>query len=181
MRNDRDPDEADLPAQEAPSRQGAWLPRPDEEHGWAPRPGRATRARPEAPDGLTSARGTAPPLVMLSRPRDFASIQRSGTARSHPLLLARLLRTDLPTTRFGFATGRTLGGAVVRNRVRRRLRETIRSMSPSLRPGWDVLIVARPGLVLADRAALIAALERVLVRDGVLDAPARPLAPEARR
>ena len=112
-----------------------------------------------------------PRLVMLSRPRDFASIQRAGIARSHPLLLVRLLRTDLPATRFGFATGRNLGGAVVRNRVRRRLREILRSMSPSLRPGWDVLVVARTGIVAADRAALTDALERVLSRDGVL-APA---------
>ncbi|MEO5883980.1 MAG: ribonuclease P protein component, partial [Candidatus Limnocylindrales bacterium] len=83
---------------------------------------------------------------MLSRPQDFTAIQGTGTTRSHPLLTARFLRTDLPTTRFGLATGRRLGGAVVRNRVRRRLREAIRVMTPSFQPGWDVLIIARPAI-----------------------------------
>jgi ribonuclease P protein component len=105
---------------------------------------------------------------MLSRPQDFAALQERGTIRSHPLLAARVLRTDLGTTRFGFATGRALGSAVVRNRVRRRLREAIRSMQPSLRPGWDVLVIARPAIVGADLGAIGTALGRLLARGGVM-------------
>jgi len=105
---------------------------------------------------------------MLSRPRDFATLQGEGVLRAHPLLLARFVRTDLETTRFGLATGRKLGGAVVRNRVRRRLREALREMVPSFQPGWDVLIIARPGLVESDHDALVGALRRVLLRGGVL-------------
>jgi len=96
---------------------------------------------------------------MLSRPQDFAAL-RAGTLRSHPLLTARFLRTDLETTRFGLATGRKLGGAVVRNRVRRRLREVLRAMAPSFQPGWDVLIVARPAIVQADHRTLVRSEER---------------------
>jgi ribonuclease P protein component len=105
---------------------------------------------------------------MLSRPQDFAALQGSGTIRSHPLLTARFLRTDLETTRFGLATGRKLGTAVVRNRVRRRLREVLRAMAPSFQPGWDVLIIARPGIVDTDHATLVQALGRLLRRGGVL-------------
>lgn len=108
---------------------------------------------------------------MLSRPQDFAALQERGTIRSHPLLAARVLRTDLGTTRFGLATGRALGSAVVRNRVRRRLREAIRSMQPSLRPGWDVLVIARPAIVGADLAAIGTALRRLLARGGVMAEP----------
>lgn len=106
--------------------------------------------------------------MTLSRPRDFTTLQGEGVLRTHPLLLARFVRTDLETTRFGFATGRKLGGAVVRNRVRRRLREALRVMAPSFQPGWDVLIIARPALVEADHDALVGALRRVLRRGGVL-------------
>lgn len=88
--------------------------------------------------------------------------------RSHPLLAARIARTDLDVTRFGFATGRALGSAVTRNRVRRRLREALRVMAPSFQPGWDVLIIARPALVTADHDALVTALRRLLGRGGVL-------------
>lgn len=105
---------------------------------------------------------------MLSRPEDFAAIERAGIRRSHPLLTARFLRTDLEVTRFGLSTGRKLGRAVVRNRVRRRLREALRVMAPSFQPGWDVLIIARPALVEADHGALVGALERVLRQGGVL-------------
>ena len=105
---------------------------------------------------------------MLSQKQDFAALQERGTIRSHPLLAARVLRTELGITRFGLATGRALGSAVVRNRVRRRLREAIRLMQPVLQPGWDVLVIARPAIVGADHVAIGAALGRLLARGGVL-------------
>jgi ribonuclease P protein component len=109
---------------------------------------------------------------MLTNPRDFAALQREGISRSHPLFHARFRRTDLGTTRFGLSTGRRLGGAVVRNRARRRLREALRVMAPSFQPGWDVLIIARPAIVDADRDALVGAVRRILRRGGILEGPA---------
>jgi ribonuclease P protein component len=105
---------------------------------------------------------------MLSSPRDFAALMERGKTRSHPLLATRVLRTDLGTTRLGLATSRALGSSVVRNRLRRRLREAMRMLAPELRPGWDVLIVARPGLVRTNQGALVEALTRLLRRSGVL-------------
>jgi ribonuclease P protein component len=105
---------------------------------------------------------------MLSRPEDFAALQDGGTARSHPLLVVRTFRTNLEETRFGISTGRKLGGAVVRNRVRRRLREALRVMAPSFQPGWDVLIIARQPVIAASREALTGALQNLLRRGGVL-------------
>ena len=60
---------------------------------------------------------------------------------------------------------------MVRNRVRRRLREALRVMAPSFQPGWDVLIIARPAIVEADHDALVGALRRLLTRGGVLGGP----------
>jgi ribonuclease P protein component len=105
---------------------------------------------------------------MLSRPEDFAALQGEGTVRSHPLLVVRYRRTGLEATRFGFSTGRKLGGAVVRNRVRRRLREALRVMAPSFQPGWDVLIIARPPIVTAEYTTLTGVLQNLLRRGGVL-------------
>ena len=169
----RHPHEADLPAQKAPSRKGAWFPRPDEDHRRPSSSGRPAGSGSEAADGLTDGRGhDSPRLVMLSSPQDFAALQRDGTSRSHTLLHARFRRTDLGTTRFGLSTGRRLGGAVVRNRVRRRLRVALRAMAPSFQPGWDVLIIARPAIVGADHDALVGAVRRVLLKGGVLGGPA---------
>jgi ribonuclease P protein component len=105
---------------------------------------------------------------MLSRPQDFKALQERGTMRSHPLLATRVLRTDVGPTRFGLATSRALGSAVVRNRVRRRLREALRSMGPEMRPGWDVLVICRPAIVGADYRAVTQALRRLLTRGGVV-------------
>jgi ribonuclease P protein component len=105
---------------------------------------------------------------MLSSPRDYATLTAEGTVRSDPLLVARIRRTDLGVTRFGFAIGRRLGSAVRRNRIRRRLREALRAMTPTPQPGWDVLIIARPPIVEADHDALVEALRKVLGRGGVL-------------
>jgi ribonuclease P protein component len=162
-------DEADIPAQEASPRQGTRLSRPNEDVERSPGPGRAAGPWPEAPGDLTTERGSQRPrLVMLSRPQDFAALQERGTIRSHPLLATRILRTDVGPTRFGLATGRALGSAVIRNKVRRRLREALRSMGPSLRPGWDVLVIARPAIVEADLRTITQTLRRLLARGGVL-------------
>ncbi len=57
---------------------------------------------------------------------------------------------------------------MVRNRVRRRIKEALRVMAPSFQPGWDVLIIARPAIVEVDHDALVGALRRVLRSGGVL-------------
>jgi len=99
---------------------------------------------------------------MLRRKGDFDALQRSSKSKMHPLLVARFLPNDLGRTRFGLSTGRRVGGAVVRNRVRRRLRAAIRAHAAELEPGWDVLLVARPPSADADYAALDRALRGVL-------------------
>ena len=105
---------------------------------------------------------------MLSRPGDFARLAEGGVAKTHPLLVGRFSRTDLDQTRFGFATGKRLGGAVVRNRARRRIREDLRAMAPSFQPGWDVLIIARSPATGADFETLAGTLQTLLRRGGVL-------------
>ena len=161
--------QADISPQEAPPREGARVPRPHEDGGRAPRALEPAREGPAEALGLTGGRSHNPlRVVMLSRPGDFARLAEGGVTRTHPLLVGRFVRTDLDQTRFGLATGKRLGGAVVRNRVRRRLREELRVMAPSFQPGWDVLIIARPAIIDGGQDALIGALRRVLRSGGVL-------------
>jgi ribonuclease P protein component len=163
-------DEADLSAQEAAPQQGTRLSRSNEDHRGTPGTGRPSRSRPQEAHGLTKDRGLNPPrLVMLSKPEDFAALQGVGTVRSNPLLVVRIRKNGLEETRFGLSTGRKLGGAVVRNRVRRRLREALRVMAPSFQPGWDVLIIARPPVIGADYQTLAGTLQSLLRRGGVLE------------
>lgn len=108
------------------------------------------------------------PVETLRRTADFEALQRSGTRKAHPLLVVRLAPNGLSRTRVGFSTGRRLGGAVVRNRVRRRLRAIVRYLAPRVAPGWDVVIQARSGSTQASYADLCEAVERLFQRGGIL-------------
>jgi ribonuclease P protein component len=108
-----------------------------------------------------------PALPTLRRRADFEAIGRHGTARSTPLLVLRWMRTDRAETRIGMSTPRTLGGAVRRNRVRRRLRELVRERLGRIGPGWDLLLIARPAAGDASHAELGAAIDALLRRSGI--------------
>jgi ribonuclease P protein component len=70
--------------------------------------------------------------------------------------------------RVGFVCGRSVGGAVARNRARRRLKEGWRELAPRLRGGRDVVIVARPEMSGAAMGELLAEMERLLLRGDVI-------------
>ena len=108
-----------------------------------------------------------PALPMLRRRADFEAIGRHGTARSTPLLVLRWLRTERGETRIGLSTPRTLGGAVRRNRVRRRLRALIRDRIGAIGLGWDLLLIARPAAGDASQAELGAAIDALLKRSDI--------------
>jgi ribonuclease P protein component len=104
---------------------------------------------------------------MLRHKADFEALGRNGTARSTRLLVLRSLRTGRPETRIGLSTPRSLGGAVQRNTVRRRLREIVRERLEAIGPGWDLLLIARPEAATASYAELREALGSLLERSGI--------------
>ena len=84
----------------------------------------------------------------LSRSRDFDAVYRQGKSVSTRFLVlywfARDAQDDEP--RLGIAVPKQLGGAVVRNRIKRQLRETWRAALDRVPPGNDYVLIARPGL-----------------------------------
>ena len=77
-------------------------------------------------------------------------------------MVVRFVPNGRDHDRFGISTGRRLGGAVQRNRVRRRVREILRHHPNDSGHGWDILIVARGPAVGASFDELRSALERLL-------------------
>ena len=90
----------------------------------------------------------------------------SGQANGYLVLYARKNRTD--TNRVGITVGKKLGHAVVRNRVRRRLREVYRLNEDKFQPGWDIVVVARTRAVYADFAQLTDAYMTAAQKAGIL-------------
>ena len=92
----------------------------------------------------------------------------SGHANSYLVLYARKNRTA--TNRVGLTVSKKLGCAVVRNRVRRRLREVYRLNELRFAPGWDIVVVARSRCVNADFQKLTDAYLSLAQKAGILEA-----------
>jgi ribonuclease P protein component len=100
----------------------------------------------------------------LTSATDFKRVRRYGKSHAHPLVVLISLPNDLDVTRFGVAAGRSLGNAVRRNRAKRQIREVIRPLIPSLKPGWDNLLLARSDMAEASFKEIKTAIETVLKR-----------------
>lgn len=91
----------------------------------------------------------------------------SGHANGYLVLYARRNRTA--TNRVGVTVSKKLGHAVVRNRVRRRLREVYRLNEDRFAPGWDIVVVARSRCVGADFQKLTRAYLSLAEKAGILN------------
>ena len=96
-----------------------------------------------------------PKTRRLTRRSEYERVKRNGiTRRGDRLMLNTAPIENCGPWRAGFVTARRLGGAVVRNRVRRRLREIVRRHQHELRDGFWFVVVARCEAATASSHAL---------------------------
>ncbi len=79
----------------------------------------------------------------LKKNSDFRRLYAKGKSAVTPYLVLYARPNRLGENRLGYTVSTKLGHAVVRNRVRRRLREIYRLNAPQLRQGYDLVVVAR--------------------------------------
>lgn len=110
----------------------------------------------------------------LSRSRDFDAVYREGLRRSRWPLLIFGKPNNLGHHRLGLSVSRRVGNAVMRNRIKRRLREAFRLSQPDWPGAYDLVAVVRPHeqLTLDEYARLLTAcVERIDAADRRRAAP----------
>jgi ribonuclease P protein component len=170
-----DKDETDLSAQQSAAKADPRVPRPD---GVARRTSCAQAAAQQGsppPDGFgpaQTARVNSKPDARfgkehrLRRRADFLRVRRIGIRFQTAHFVIYLAKLPGPeAARLGLAVSRQIGNAVVRNRTKRRLRESFRcSLKPVLCSGSAVMVVARKGAAELKTQEVTAELKPALVR-----------------
>lgn len=119
--------------------------------------------------------GATGAIQYLTKPHQYAQVYARGSAHYSDLVVLRATPSGLPFTRCGFSVGKKVGKAVVRNKVKRRLREIAR-LTP-IKSGWDIVLIARPGAAAASYADLDRATADLLGRARLLDGQGSPGTP----
>jgi ribonuclease P protein component len=103
-------------------------------------------------------------MVTLRRRSEFLRVRGGGRAATSLFVLEGKQRLDVGTPsaattpagpRFGFTVTRQMGNAVVRNRIKRRLREAVRTTGNLAAPGFDYVIIARTEALNCDYRRLV--------------------------
>ena len=107
-------------------------------------------------------------LVPICRNNDFRRIYARGKTYVSPLVVVYALKNRTKNVRVGITTSKKVGNAVQRNRSRRVIREAFRALAPRVRPGFDLVLVARGKTPYVKSTDVRRQLERQLQAAGLL-------------
>ena len=114
----------------------------------------------------------------LTRTRDFTAVRENGKSwAGRCLILAIRPRPDCQTAHAGFTTNKRIGNAVVRNKVRRRLRMIVRGFFDRITSTHDIVTIAKYPAVKADFAVLRQEWEKLAIKAGLFASAAIPVTP----
>lgn len=103
-------------------------------------------------------------FVVIKKNEEFQSIFEKGHSIYGRYLVVYFLHTSFDCARFGFCVGKKLGNAVMRNRIKRLLREAVLATVNSEVKGLDILLVARNAVRTASLANIIFEITHILAK-----------------
>ena len=104
--------------------------------------------------------------LALTRRAQYLAVYKSGKAVADNMLVIKALANNLDVSRIGFSVTKEMGKAIVRNRIKRLLKENMRLLD--IEQGWDIVIIARHNIVMADYGTLTTRIVKLLGRAGIL-------------
>lgn len=105
---------------------------------------------------------------LLHKNSQFQHMYAAGKSYANRMMVVYVLPKAVPDRHVGFAAGKRLGGAVVRNRVKRLLREVYRLNQSRLISDADFIFVGRKAMTTADLSAVNRAFEDLCKRARIL-------------
>ncbi len=96
-------------------------------------------------------------------------MRRFGKSYAHPFVVLVKLSNESDRTRIGVAAGKSVGGAVLRNRAKRRIRGVLNPIAPDIASGWDLIFIARRSITMAQPHELEQAINTLLRRSVMID------------
>lgn len=102
----------------------------------------------------------------LTSTTEFRRVRHTGKSYAHPLVLLIASPSNKEYARLGVTASRAIGNAVKRNRAKRRMRAAFQEFE--FAAGWDLILVARPGLDEAPWSELVEAIKNLLKKAGAI-------------
>jgi ribonuclease P protein component len=103
----------------------------------------------------------------ITKPRQYAEVYGKGKSYPSELIVLRTLSNNLDHSRYGLSVSKKVGNAVIRNRLKRRLREINRM--ESIKPGWDIVYILRPAAAEVSFSTLKRSVETLLIKADILE------------
>ena len=107
----------------------------------------------------------------LKRKKEFRYTYRAGKSVNGRLVTLIYAKNRKNKVQIGFAVGKKIGGSVVRNRVKRRMREAVTPYIPQMKKGYNIVMIVREPIVDASFQTISDAVEDRLCRAGLLPEP----------
>ena len=104
----------------------------------------------------------------LKRKKEFRYTYRAGKSQSNRLCALVFAHNRTGRVQIGFSVSKRIGNSVCRNRVKRRMREAVTPLIPSMATGYNVIFVAREAMVDASFSEISGTMQVLLKKAGLL-------------
>lgn len=102
--------------------------------------------------------------LRLTKNLEFKNVYRSGRRWTSPFFTMYIKKNDLGCSRLGVSVSKKVGNSVVRNKIKRRIKEIVRTNYDFIKSGWDIIFSVRPLSVNLDYATMEKEIKTLLKR-----------------